>query len=251
MALATDLRNAGIDWSLDLVYVDEPSKRYPGKIHKIPHTRVQLTDLTATVEPGAQPVTQECFIRSEQAAREVEGALIYAMRKHFPGHPVLTAWLRARGHEAVVVPPKLLGAQLGECLHVALRKSCEGPQSNIIWNAICHMLPADWSHVLQLIREEVQLAMAEVASSNKRVLTYHCVGTAIQHALVERLVEVRNRDEGEPGKGVMRTDLQAFALLSFAQAARLTEQQEFVWGWTAYLCQEADRQQPAVLQQAA
>lgn len=227
MSLSIKLKSAGIAWCIDPVEIDVPSRRYPDVVHKGERIRVRLTDGAA-----ADPVTLTELFPAQYDSRDVEELLARAMRNQLPQHPAFLSWLAKMGHCPVTIRPDLLGDGLGECLHTALRKAVDGPQSVIQWNAICNLLPEDWSQLLAMTREEIEKARVVGAASKAKALTRYAVGLAIHEAFAERVGEVSVIER-------KRTDIQMLSLLMLEAACKLTDKQDFVWGWTAYLCEES------------
>lgn len=238
MTLASDLRKNGIDWCIDVVDTELVSRNSatPGVVHQVSKLRVQLTDTAAAQSTGTSPKTVE-YLLDPQSNWELERVLMLAMRKCLAAHPVYLRWMGGKGHGPAVLRTDCLDESLGECLHTALRKGCDGPMSAIQWNAIHHLAPADWAQLLDMTREAVR-KVAQDASRAKNALTRWSVGLAIKEVFTDRMDEVRNRGYAQTLQNPKRTEMETFALLCLHQSCCETEIDEYVWGWTSYLCED-------------
>lgn len=241
MSIVPELKKASIEWSIDQVEVDIQSQRNPEETYKAERIRVQLTDVGSDSD---RVTVSELFSTSTQT-KGVEELLARTMRKHFPKHPVFLSWMQSRGHCPVTIDSDLLKSGLGECLHTALRKAVDGPQSVLQWNAIHYLMYQDWHQLLEMTREEIKKTMA-LTVEKCTSLTYYNVGMAIREAFVSRMEEVTYRGFDKTGKKPDRTEMQAQALRTLDAACELTDNQDFVWGWTAYLCKEVKESKPTI-----
>lgn len=242
MRLTVELRKAGIEWCVDLIHVPQPSTRYPGVTHQVPKLRVRLANVAEAQAAGTEAVTHELLLTYFDGDLQIEQVLAKALREHFPRHPLFRAWLDSHGNVETVLTPGGL-ENLGELIHTALRKMCDGPQSTILWNTQHHLLHADWSHFLDLIREEITKLVSRVDAAKqagrKARLLRRDVGMAIKRAMIERFDEVHGRGFEKNHKLPKRTDVQEYALRTWNAACRLTEDSEWTYGWTGYLCEDA------------
>lgn len=231
MNLSAEFRKAGIEWCVDYFYVDEaPSIRRGSRL------RIRIADMAKAEAAHEEPVVQELLLYPELASEPVNDLLARAMRKLIPTHSVVTAWNEARGMTPVKVPKVVLGARLAECIHTALRKSVDSPESCIQWNAIHHLAPKDWAQFLDLAREEVRELLAEKKVGTRTHVTQYDVGMALKRAFVGRADEVTYRESPKTRLPGTRTDLEKFSLMSFNMANNLTADQDFVLGWASFLC---------------
>ncbi len=138
------------------------------------------------------------------------------------------------------ISESLLGDHLAECLHTALRKLVQSKESNIQWNAIRYLRRDDWCQMLDLVREEIRLVMKDVTEGKRKVLLRRDVGQAIKRALVDRADEVTHRGFETTHRNPRRTDVETFALICMQSACSLTDNSDWTFGWTGYLCEEAD-----------
>lgn len=247
MTLATELRKANIDWCIDLVYINEPSVRYPEKQNRVQKLRIRLADMSVESSESA-PVTMETLIQAERTDRDIEHLLALAMRRNMPDHPVFQTWLKSRGHEPVTIRPDLLGESLGECIHTALRKCVDTHESCIQYQSIHQLAGADWLQLLEMTRENIRALMKKVEIGTLPSLQRYDVGLAIKNAFADRADEVTHREDPKTRRPVKRADAESFALMSLTMACKITDDQDFVWGWTSYLCEyasESNSQTPA------
>lgn len=245
MTLATELRKAGVHWTIDLVNVPQLSTRYPGVVHQVTRTRICVTGVLPPTTDDSPQKSAEILLSS---ARDwtLDELLAFAMRTLAPKHGAYQGWLASKGHRPAKVRLDLLDESIGECIHSALRKLCDGPLSAIQWNAIRHLLPADWSQLLEMAREEIRNVTAERINAGKAGPSHYDIGMAIKRAFVDRFDEVTHRGWEGVDKKPERTELQAFALLSLHMANKEADDQDFVWGWAGYLCDALDVEQAAL-----
>ena len=237
MALAFNLKKANIQWDIDAIEVDVPSVRHVGVIHRGRRIRVRLTDLN---DQNSDRQSLVYLSKSDDEALNVESLLALALKENMPDHPVFLAWRKQHGHEPVnITQEDLTIANLGAGLHTALRKATDSQQSIIQWNAINHLLDEDWHHLLMIICEEITKKIERVNTGKTSRLTRYQVGMAIKKACCTRFEDVSHRYDTQLDCFVERTDLQKFALQSFEVSCKITEDQDFVWAWTAYICREA------------
>jgi len=237
MDLANELRKAKIKWSIDQVIREKPSRHEPGVVRRSLAARVRLTDLEAPWPSGAdEPPIMEAFYSTGGDDASMQKLLSLAIRDLMPQHPLRRAYLDSVGNTPVTIKSEHLNDNLGEIIHVQMRKCLQGPASVIQWNGVHHLLPADWSQMLELIREEVRLAQEE--ANPAQGLLRRNVGMAIKKAMTERMDDVIYRLTPK-GDRVKRTDIQEYALKSIHAANSLTEDPDWVFGWTAYLCDDA------------
>lgn len=234
MNLDTELRRQGLEWAIDQVWIEIPSS-FPGaKPHQGLRTRVRLADWSAT-QKGDMPATHEKLYRTERDTT-IQKLLACALRDLMPNHPVRRAYLDSVGNTPVTVDPTCLegeGDRLGEIIHVQLRKCADSKQSVIQWNAIHHLHPADWRCMLGLIRQAVKDLAGQVRDGRRRHLLRRDVGMAIKDAMTQQMDKVTHQEGGR----VNRTAEQEFALRALEAANWLTEDEEWTFSWTGYLCE--------------
>lgn len=240
MNLDIEIRKAGIEWAIDKVFAQKESTDRPGEFHQVMRTRLRFADWKAEgLKTGETPPTLERLYTWTPEDMTIQKLLAIGLRDLLPDHPIRRAFLDSVGNAPVVIPEGRLNDNLGEIIHVQLRKSVDSKQSTIQWNAVHHMLPDDWSHVLQLIREAVAEAVQGAAQARKgqgRPLLRRDVGMAIKHAMTEKMSDVAHRGFEKTNRLPTRTPFQKFALMSFESANWLTEDSDWTFGWTAYLC---------------
>lgn len=234
MSLALALKKAGIHWTLDLVEVPTPSNRYPDVTHQVPFVRVQLLDNSSP----SNPVTYEEVLYPGSTDLTVERALSFVLRHKLPDHPVFKAWLESKGQVPVVLIESNLGENLGECIHTAVRKRVDSPESAIQWNAINHLLPGDWAQLLEYLRFEIRELQGQVKANALPHLTRYAIGEAIQKVFSDSTGSVERRINPKTKLPVQRTDLEKFALMTLKTTCQATDLQDFVWGWAAFLCKD-------------
>jgi hypothetical protein len=236
MNILNALKQAQVDWDICPVEVTQPSRRTPGASFMVSQVRVRLTQ--------ADGYSVEELVPQSDGSMSITELLLTALRNKLPNHPVFQKWLESRGHVPVVLTPDSLGEGLGECLHVALRKAVDTPESVVQWNAVHHLAPEDWSTILRLVREEVSQVQSERNAAGKALHRYH-VGCAIRKALTERLREARRQEGVEPRSVRQRTGSEVFAMRAFEASCASTDLQDYVWGWTYFLCNEVPSQVPS------
>jgi hypothetical protein len=223
---------------LQIERVGIPSERKPEKVNGF--LRVRIIDEAVT---PAQ--THEHLLEGYLAPDSLERIVAIAMRKVLPRHPAFRDWLDSKGNVRVDIADTSI-EYCGEALHTAMRKLCDSPQSSLQWNAVHHMHPDDWSTLLAKTRELLIKLKAE--SKNGQPLRRD-VGLALKELWREAPGELygtyRSGRTAEGKKAHARTDLEKFALLTMAQSCACTEDDEFTWGWTGYLCTEATEPAPA------
>lgn len=225
MTLLSELRQHQVSWQVDRV--DVPSTRNPANL--IGHVRVQLFD-----NGGAKPQTHELLLQGYLASDSLERLLASALRKHLPKHPAYRAWLDSKGNVPVKMSDESIEC-VGEALHTAMRKLADSPESAIQWNAVHHLARDDWSALLEATR----VALREHQKTAKRLLRRD-IGLLLKEVWTEKSEELRY---SVPQAEDKRTDLQKFALLALHLACKSTDDDEWVWSWTGYLCEDADADQ--------
>lgn len=248
MKLATELVAAGVQWAIDLVTQKQESLRFPGKFHPIPRLRVRLADMALAQSSGLEPVTHELFAIPDNDL-SVEVALAAAMRKFMPTHPVYQAFRQSQGMEYVKIDPDWLAEGLGEALHTALRKSVEGPHSCIQHRAIQHLANSDWSALLEETRKEIGKLIDSVKEGRRVALSRYAVGMAIRKAFIDedQVAQMAGSTDAK-GRMIKRDPVADFALMSLTMACKETDPQDFVWGWTSFLCQPLSPEEEAAAQ---
>jgi hypothetical protein len=237
--LSFELRKAGIEWSIDQLILQEESQRYPGKFNEISRTRVRFADWnTVEKDSGQVPVTLEKLYHPSQEFA-VQKYLALGLRDLLPKHPIRREYLYSVGNTPVTISPEHLGESLGEIIHVQLRKCMDSKESSIQHNGIQHLLPADWGHMLRLIRECVT-ELQDEAKEKRRPLLRREVGMVIKNAMTERMKDVQHRDFEKNRKSPKRTALQEFALRSVEAMSWLTDDDDWTFGWTSYLCEDVE-----------
>lgn len=128
-------------------------------------------------------------------------------------------------------------------IHVALRKAMDGPVSAILWNVLHELEPVytdilanTTSQALKTLRSE----RSQSPENTKRPLTRKVVGQAIRRAWEragEKMLEAleAQRDTLSP----KQLQQQRFEVLMFTQGVALMSQDDWTWGMTAYLVQDA------------
>lgn len=254
MNLANELCSAGIQWSIRRVssadaFAYEMRDKYDprdGSLVTLTYTLIRPDSIASG--PRA-PQCRAKRYRSDSSTR-VNTLLAYALRDLMPEHPFRREYLDAIGNTHVTIDPQFLGeseeclGSLAHIIHVQLRKCVDSKQSVIQWNAVHHLLQADWDHILKNIRSEVTQLQAgiqkKVASGKRAFLLRRDVGLAIRNAMTEKMREVTHRDFDKNNASPERTELQKFALLTFESANWLTEEEDWVFGWTGFLCEDAE-----------
>lgn len=167
--------------------------------------------------------------------------LVAVLRTNAKDHPVLRGWYSEHGNDEITLVKGALG-NLGEFLHVALRKCADSKQSVVTWNAIHHLHPSDWAAML----EAAANGLRELKKEGKK-LTRLKVGCALKESItacLDRLHDESRLTRSDPDvKEVDRTELNKFALRMMLTGVEMTENTEWTWGWAGYLC--ADKPAPA------
>jgi hypothetical protein len=237
MNLSLELRKADIEWAIDQLILKEESQRLPGKFHDVSRTRLRMVDWsTVDKDSGQVPVTLEKLYHPREEFT-VQKYLALGLRDLLPKHPIRRQYLDSVGNTPVTIDPEHLGESLGEVIHVQLRKYIDTKESVIQWNGINHLLPADWTHMIRLIRKAVTDLQDEVKEKGSKLLRRE-VGMAIKNAMTEQMEDVKHRDFEKNHKSPKRTDLQEFALKSVEAANWLTDDSDWTFGWTSYLCED-------------
>lgn len=241
MNLPVDLRKAGVEWAVDSVVANIENERNPGTYTAKTNLRVRFCDWNSVPAGQTPPTLEKLYMATGEFS--VEKMLALGMRDLLPAHPIRRAYLDSVGNTPVTIDKETLANSLAECIHVAMRKCMDSKQSAIQWNAVHHLLPEDWSHALRLIRSSVENEIARCEQKGAPLLRRN-VGMAIKSAMTEQVEEIYYRDVESQGLIVKRTPVQEFALRCFAAANSLTDDGDWTFGWTSYLCKDAEQDQP-------
>lgn len=224
MSLAQSLHEAGVRWTLscDEAPGDGAARR-----------RTSLL-LQLTLSPGAAPVERRFPLYN---ALPLDHMLSLGMRQRAADHPAYGAWLESRGN----VPVRLLLKRkdlvgVGEPMHVGLRKAADSKQSIITWNALHHMHSDDrvalWSAVADLLKKSFANRQRPLRRQLAAALR-DCVEAVCRAQYNKQHVSDRRGIERE------RSPHERFALVTFQAACALTDIDEWMWGWLAYVVEDA------------
>lgn len=195
-------------------------------------TKYPCVAVTVTLEDGTA-LSKNFGLGSITA---IDNMLISVLRESCKDHPVLLGWYSEHGNDETKLIKGAL-SNLGELLHVALRKCADSKQSVITWNAISKLHPDDWSALLK----EAAAALRSLKKEHKK-LTRLKIGKALKSSItacLERLHMESRQTRHQPGiVKIERTELQRFGLLMLLSGVEMTENSEWTWGWAGYLCED-------------
>jgi hypothetical protein len=233
MNLVGELARTGAVWCLEPVdYTVHQGRRRPARVMQLrfragPHIHVPITKIFAS-----------------DSDLSIETMLVATLREHVPSHPVLHAWYSAKGYIAVELEPHARDTVDG-CVRAALRSQVDSKQSVLTWNALHLLHPEDASAVWDEIGLVLQAAFADGKKPLRRALAKQ-VSEAIVTLLQKR------RRMGTPDTttaGVLRDELQEYALLNLLAGCELTSIEEWMWGWLGFLVKDTEAK-PRVMQAA-
>ncbi len=243
MDLARALHDAKIEFAIDQLVIEKPSDYEPGKINKMLRTRIRFADF-GSVAKGETPPTLEHFLPPDSNVT-LQKLLALGLKKLLPEHPIRRRYLDSVGNTPVTIDPKHLDqGMVSELIHTQLRKCIDSKEGIIQWNAIHHLMPEDWGQITGLIKGAVEEEIERCETKGVPLLRRN-VGMKIKEAMTEGIRKVEHREHVRASEGVEmvkgykeRSGVQEFALRAFRAANQLTPDEDWAFGWTAFLCEE-------------
>lgn len=229
MTLARDLHRAGVKWNIEMIDEDVPSERYPGKINK----RASRCVTVSVPDKHGDMVTHSRLF-DQHGDQSIDFMLSKVLQEHFPTHPAYLSWRNGEGYSPVRLSPGF-ERDANYRIHVALRKSVGGPLALIQWHAFNQMAAEDRRTVIERAVRSIHRAAdtAYMEAGPGIGLTRRDVGEALRNAFVH-YVEKDLFDEAVDRK---RTPEQEFALICLLQSCKETAMEDWVHGWTSYVCE--------------
>jgi hypothetical protein len=227
MNLLQALAATPLHWSLQstLIASDNPRRA---------DTLVPGLALTVIPEPGAAPLVRHFHLGTPL---DVTGMLVRLMTEQMPAHPVLRAWLDSQGNVPVQLEAYAM-ANVSECMHTALRKLADSPQSGITWNALHHLHAADWEALWQAVRAVLTGAFEGRSDGAPPVLRRQ-LAMALKEAVLATLDARRVPERPGQDDSVRRSKLEQVSLTMLHLGCQLTELDEWMWGWLGYVLKDA------------
>lgn len=214
------------DFKFSLTSAEEPDAVRPGRMRTMIRLTFNLDDTTVIRD----------FSTSEHT---LEKMLALTLTENFKKHPLTRAWYDSHGNTPVSVSAGALKAA-SELIHVALRKSADSKQSVITWNAFHRIHPLDFAGLMNDARQAVRFEMAKKPNPSRRK-----IGQALKKVFVEGTDSEKNWERANAkGASFIRNAEQEFALKVLYAGCALTENAEWTWDWTAYLCESFEQQEP-------
>lgn len=239
------LRNSGIAWSIDLVYLMKDGKTSHNPKSGEPRTRVRILDLPmlrkSKTPLGMYKGVEKIFMPHNELIT-IDSILINACKSLIPDNDVFRAWLKENGEELVHIDESINHEYIADCFKKSLQNSMDSDQSNLQWHSIKHMHKDDWLALVDLALNGIKAA----SSGNK--YTQIAIGMAIKAAFTQHYSEIWFREDPVTNKAVERTDIQRFALLSMQASCNLTDDQEWIQAWTSYFFNSVEIAKPNSLE---
>lgn len=255
--LVRNMKAEGIEWSLTRAEVpllpSEPSRKVSG-------IRVTLHAMQGDQEVQFEKDFQLHWDYS------LEQLLAATLKQYLPDSPARRRYLDSHGNVPVRLQPNVMEC-IPEAVHTALRKLADGDTSVLTWNAIHHIHPYDrgqlWGIIEKTLREQFDAARANGAAVKRRSLATNLAQEV--EAELKRCSHTRICD-AKDGEGNLyrdqvgsswaeRTPAEEFALRTLVCGVRLTDIEEWMYGWLGYVIEDAphdeDAQHPASSVQAS
>lgn len=161
---------------------------------------------------------------------DVKDLLIRTMRDDPRAADIMRKWFAHHGNVPVVLTPAL--AELGnfsEVIHTAMRKACQSVQANLIRKAIHDLARQDCRDFWSVCKSTILAALADPRKPPTRRQVADQLRAAILEFFDERDVQYILAD----GKKTERNALQRLAFQTIEAGCRLTEIDDWMWGWLA------------------
>lgn len=222
-SLAQIAADHGLKWSL------EPSTRTSALCPVSAFLK-----LTLTLEDG-----KTCETHFNPNAAKLDNMLAIALREHAPAHPARQAWLEAKGNYPVglLLKTKEDFRCIGAPMHTALRKLCDSDSSVLTWNALHHLAEQDLDDFWTVAANAVRRAFAD-----KQTAVLRQVATELRDSLLEFLEGTDEPRKGDPklSATIRRKEAELFALRTLSAGCRLTDMDEWMWGWLGYVVEKQE-----------
>lgn len=228
------LRNAGLEWSI--MPTTQPLRRNPDRKVNAWLVRIfsDTLDVNATVLQGRE--------------YSVEEALAYCVLKHRDEEQlkgIAAAILESRGDDRVVLITRELldPTDLGERLHVALRKAVDGTASSVLWNAL-HFMPAPYFQKIMSASSERLTSFLD----RGKPYTRREVGLGLRSTWTNVADELLDMAYAEKSKHSDReNEYRRYIAMSFRLGVESLKNDDWIFGMTAYIL---DEDEPDVEEQA-
>lgn len=217
------ISSAGLFWSVTTVEVESDKVR--GRMLRKLRVRIfhpKDLSLCDVQQDYSQIVAQ----------KSIEGLLVRLVcdMRDSGGPQIASVWKSYRdrsGCEPVTVDLEALN-NLGELLHVALRKYVFSAASSLVWSAINEMQPKHWALVIEASKSALTNAMHKHGAR----VTRYTLGNALRSAWMETADKI-GADLGRKSIDTPRRRSQLLVAIAFEKGVAMLENEDWVWGMTS------------------
>lgn len=231
MNLLHALAQTPLKWTLEKS--TKPSKVDPSR--SSPSIRLKVVP-----KPGVKTLEHQFLLGHSDMS--IEHMLVVLLKRELPHLPVLCEWLDSKGNVPVklAIDPKAFD-YIGEPMHTALRKLADSDASVITWNSLHHMHGDDraalWTGVAELVKS---------AFAARPTLTRRQLAQALRLRVLEVLEQRRFAElTDDKGREVKRLASEDYALRMMHTGCKLTDLDEWMWGWLGYIVEDVEEEETA------